>query len=52
MPSAFNYFSLMTVKWFSKVSKPLFEHLEKRGCLVVYWVLNNEKDWEKAINVN
>lgn len=34
---------------FGLVSKPLFYHLSKRGVFVYYWVLNNEKEFDRAL---
>lgn len=36
----------------NKISGPLFTHLHKRGILVIYWVLNTEKDFDRAIKSN
>jgi glycerophosphoryl diester phosphodiesterase len=33
------------------VSRLVFYHLKRRGILVFYWVLNNEKEFQEAIRV-
>jgi glycerophosphoryl diester phosphodiesterase len=43
------FFGLM--KLLNMASKPLFAHLKKRGILCIYWVLNETKDFEKAIEL-
>jgi hypothetical protein len=40
-----------SVKFLNFISKPLFWHLNRRGVLVFYWVLNEEKDYERACKV-
>eukprot|EP00331_Platyophrya_macrostoma_P022547 CAMPEP_0176456350 /NCGR_PEP_ID=MMETSP0127-20121128/31233_1 /TAXON_ID=938130 /ORGANISM="Platyophrya macrostoma, Strain WH" /LENGTH=209 /DNA_ID=CAMNT_0017846287 /DNA_START=422 /DNA_END=1051 /DNA_ORIENTATION=- len=39
---------LYIVKLFSMVSVPIAKHLEKRGVLFAYWVLNNHEDFRKT----
>ena len=39
------------MNFFFKTSGPLIRHLEKRGIFVVYWVLNNQDDFRKAVEV-
>ena len=39
------------MKFLNFISPLLFEHLKKRGMLVFYWVLNDEEDYQRAIQV-
>ena len=38
-------------KFIFKTAGPLIKHLEKRGIFVVFWVLNDREEFEKAIEV-
>ena len=37
------------LRFFDFISKPLFRHLQKRGILVIWWVLNDPKDFKEAL---
>lgn len=39
------------LEFFYLISGPLFKHLKKRGISVIYWVLNEEKDFKRAVDV-
>jgi len=39
------------VKFLNFISPPLFYHLKKRGVLVIYWVLNDPHDFQRALDV-
>jgi len=40
------------VKFINWISTPLFWHLEKRGIIVIYWVMNTEHDYELCVKQN
>jgi len=39
------------MRFFDFISGPLFRHLQKRGIVVTWWVLNDPIDFKEALDV-